>query len=122
MYVAYRWWCKQGVHRAGASSSLSSCPVSCARAIRALHRRARVESMSRVGVGGGGIGRDRVGCWGSRRAVFFLVQAGGFGASCMRYTVPEVSVAVFGDLLRPSPLCYDVVRGWRCLLSRRRAT
>ena len=56
MYVAYRWWCKQGVHRAGASSSLSSCPVSCARAIRALHRRARVESMSRVGVGGGGGG------------------------------------------------------------------
>lgn len=31
--------------------------------------------MSRVGVGGGGVGGERIGYWGSHRAVFLLVQA-----------------------------------------------
>ena len=37
--------------------------------------------MSRVGLGG--VGRERIGCWGNRRAVLFLVPA---GVSSVSYT------------------------------------
>ena len=41
-------------------------------------------------------------------SVLTVVQAGVLSVLYMRYTVPGLSVDVFGDLLRPSPLCYDV--------------
>ena len=74
--------------------------------LRALHR-SRVESMSCVGLGGSWGGACRV-LGQSSCSVLTVVQAGVLSVLYMRYTVPGLSVDVFGDLLRPSPLCYDV--------------
>ena len=50
--------------------------------IHIMHGRRRLTIDPRLGWEG--VGRERVGCWGSRRAVLFLAQAGVRGVSYMR--------------------------------------
>ena len=101
----------------GVPSSLSSGPV-CALSVRALYvpYQGR-EHVACWGWGWGGSGgRERVGYWGSRRAVS-LVQAGVHSVSYMRelHRAGTERCRVWGPFKAPRPFCDAGVRGWRCL-------
>ena len=49
-----------------------------------MHGRRRLTLNPRLGWSGLVVGRERVMGWGSRRAIFFLAQAGVRSVSCMR--------------------------------------